>query len=177
MNIHLRPCLLSDLEALQAIGRETYDETFRAMNTPETMDQYLAKAFNREKLLAELSTPSSHFFFLYIDEKLAGYLKLNEAPAQSDLNDPLSLEIERIYVRKVYKGQGLGSYLMNYALQLATQQGKTYAWLGVWEKNSAAIAFYQKMGFEEAGRHFFKMGEEMQSDFVMKKMFVGPQKE
>ena len=171
-NIHIRPCQISDLETVRTIGYETYDETFREMNTQETMDKYLEEAFNREKILAELSNPDSHFYFLYVGDVLAGYLKVNAAPAQSDVNDPESLEIERIYVKKAYKGKGLGSYLMNYALNLATEMGKQYAWLGVWEKNSAAIAFYKKMGFEEAGRHYFRMGDELQSDWVMKKTLV-----
>jgi ribosomal protein S18 acetylase RimI-like enzyme len=169
MNITIRPCLRSELETLCAIGRETYDDTFREMNTAETMERYLEEAFNAEKMLSEWSNPDSRFYFLYVDADLAGYLKVNDAPAQSDVHDPQSLEIERIYIRKAYKGKGLGTYLMNYALQLALDMGKRYAWLGVWEKNTAAIAFYQKMGFEEMGRHTFKMGDELQSDWIMKK--------
>ncbi|MCE1252429.1 MAG: GNAT family N-acetyltransferase [Anaerolineae bacterium] len=169
MNITIRPCHDSDLKMLQKIGIETYDETFRAMNEPHIMDQYLAEAFNLARLREELANKSSYFYFLFVDEILAGYLKLNEAPAQSDINDPDALEIERIYVRKAFKGQGLGKYLMNYALDFARFKAKTYAWLGVWEKNSAAIAFYKKMGFVEAGGHSFRMGDEIQSDLVMKK--------
>lgn len=172
MKINIRACQDDDLETLQKIGIETYDETFRSLNDPLVMDQYLAEAFNLEKLRDELSNTSSYFYFLYVDDTLAGYLKLNEAPAQSDINDPETLEIERIYVCKAYKGQGLGRYLMDYALDFARSKAKTYAWLGVWEKNAAAIAFYKKMGFVEAGGHSFRMGDELQSDLVMKKSLL-----
>ena len=101
---------------------------------------------------------------------VSGYLKLNEAPAQSDLNDPQSLEIERIYVRKELQGKGLGKALINYSIQAARDRRKQYVWLGVWEKNSEAIAFYGKMGFAVAGRHTFRMGDEIQGDQVMKKV-------
>jgi diamine N-acetyltransferase len=165
----ITPCGPDQVDALSEVGRETYDETFGPMNTRETMDAYLAEAFAREKLLGELRDPGCRFFFLHVDGELAGYLKVNEAPAQSDVNDPASLEIERIYVRARFKGRGLGRTLMEHALGLARQAGKTYAWLGVWERNADAIAFYGRMGFTEAGRHSFRMGDEIQSDLIMRR--------
>ena len=173
MEITIRPCRMSDLETLCAIGRETYDETFRSMNTQETMDRYLAEAFDVKKIRSELENENSRFYFLYADGDLAGYLKVNFAPAQSDLNDPDSLEIERVYVKRAYKGKGLGKTLIDFAIRLAQEANKRYAWLGVWEKNEAAIAFYMKMGFEEAGRHSFRMGDELQSDWILKKSLPG----
>ncbi len=177
MEIAIRPCQVSDLETLCAVGRETYDETFRSMNTPETMERYLDEAFNPQKILAELENENSRFYFLFAGGDLAGYLKVNFAPAQSDLNDPDSMEIERIYVKRAYKGKGLGKSLMDFALRLAEEADKAYAWLGVWEKNEAAIAFYKKMGFEEAGRHSFRMGDELQSDWILKKSLRNARKE
>jgi len=174
MDINIRKCRSDDLEELRTIAYETYDETFRPMNKRATINRYLAEAFDRKKLAAELANPACHFYFLFADEQLAGYLKINEAPAQSDLNDPQSLEVERIYVRKAYKGKGLGAHLLHFALQLAEEMQKRSVWLGVWEKNTEAIAFYKKMGFNEAGRHTFRMGNELQSDWIMKKM-VSPE--
>jgi len=169
MNVHIRACLENDIDALQRIGYETFDETFRPMNTDETMDKYLAKAFNRERLLSELRMSGCAFYFLYSDDCLAGYVKLNEAPAQSDIRDPQSLEIERIYVWKTFAGKGYGKTLMNYALEQAAKMKKKYVWLGVWEKNEKALGFYRKMGFREAGRHVFRMGDELQTDYIMRK--------
>jgi ribosomal protein S18 acetylase RimI-like enzyme len=169
MELTIRPCDERDLEALHEIGRETYDRTFRPMNAPETIDAYLSEAFTSEKLLSELRTEGCSFYFLYADGELAGYLKLNNAPAQSDLNDPASLEIERIYVREGRKGVGLGTAMMRFVLQKAAEAGKKYTWLGVWEKNTAALAFYRKWGFTEAGTHSFRMGDELQTDFILKR--------
>ena len=170
MDIKIRLCTLDDLDTLQKIGYDTYNETFRSMNTKETIDMYLQDSFNKERLKAELSNKNSQFYFLYIDKDLAGYLKINEVPAQTDINDPKSIEIERIYVKKKFKGKGLGKELMNYAIQLAIKMGKNYVWLGVWERNIDAISFYTRMGFHEAGRHSFKMGNELQTDLIMKKI-------
>ncbi|HEY9593120.1 MAG TPA: GNAT family N-acetyltransferase [Spirochaetia bacterium] len=167
--ITIRACDESDLDDLVRIGRETYDETFRPMNTAETMDAYLAEAFDPRKILSELRSPGTEFYFLLDDGSPAGYLKLNSAPSQSDLNDPSSLEIERIYVRRGRTGQGLGRVLMDFALARAVELGRSWAWLGVWEKNTAALGFYRRMGFQEAGTHTFRMGEEIQRDFIMRR--------
>ena len=169
MNINIRKCSIADLDKLQSIGYETYDETFRSMNIQETMDKYLQESFNKKKLLTELSNKACKFYFLYLENELAGYLKVNDASAQTDINDKNSIELERIYIKKDYKGQGLGKKLMNFVLQLAKEMNKNYVWLGVWGKNVDAISFYTKMGFYESGRHSFRMGDELQNDLIMKK--------
>lgn len=167
MEVTLRKCGPADLEALRRIARETYDETFRSMNRPEVMDAYLEEAFAPARLAAELANPASEFWFLFLGGDLVGYLKVNDAPAQSDLNDPRTLEVERIYVRRAYKGKGLGTTLLRHAEALARARGKAAIWLGVWEKNAAAIAFYGTLGFRRTGGHSFRMGDELQSDLIM----------
>lgn len=133
------------------------------------MQEYLHRAFNKEKLLEELTDKNSKFFFLYCGEKLAGYIKVNEAPSQTDINDPNSLKLERIYVTGEFQGQGLGGYLMQKAVSIAVERHKKYIWLGVWEKNENALRFYKKKGFYEIGTHTFVMGEDRQTDYILKK--------
>jgi ribosomal protein S18 acetylase RimI-like enzyme len=169
MTLYIRECVADDLLALCALSRKTYDETFRQMNSEATMEAYLAQSFDIHKMRGELTNHNSAFYFLYADKELAGYLKLNEADAQTDLHETQALEIERIYVDSAFQGKGLGQILMNKALALAAMKEKLFAWLGVWEKNEKAIAFYKKNGFYEIGKHSFVMGEEIQSDFVMRK--------
>ncbi|WP_238446290.1 GNAT family N-acetyltransferase [Desulforamulus ruminis] len=139
------------------------------MNTLFNMKTYLEQAFEINKLRDELSNSSSLFYFLYVDEELAGYLKLNEYEAQTDLNDPQSIEIERIYVTKEFQGKGLGRILLNKAIDTANIRKKSYIWLGVRERNDKAISFYKKNGFYVIGNHPFFMGEEEQTDFIMRK--------
>lgn len=165
----LKKCDLDDLEELAAIGRETYFETFHSMNSPETMSRYLDEAFNPEKLELDLRNESSHFYFLDVESETAAYLKVNFAPAQSDINDPDSIEIERIYVKKEFGSRGIGKFLIQHSIELGRKEGCTYAWLGVWEKNTPAIVFYKKMGFVVFGGHSFQMGDELQSDLILKK--------
>jgi len=112
---------------------------------------------------------SSEFFFIYLNEELAGYLKVNVNDAQSERMGDRSLEIERIYILHRFKGMGLGKYLINKAVERAVQHNKKTIWLGVWEKNENALAFYKKMGFVQTGAHSFYMGDEEQIDFIMTK--------
>lgn len=169
MHLTIRECTMDDLSTLRKISIDTFDDTFRHLNTPANMEVYLNQAFDIEKLRDELSNSNSFFYFLYADEELSGYLKLNEHEAQTDINDPRSLEIERIYVKRQVQGKGLGGFQLNRAIDIASSRSKAYIWLGVWEKNEKAIQFYKKNGFYEIGRHFFLMGDEEQRDFVMRK--------
>ena len=169
MEKYLRKCTMKDFDTLRELSIRTYYETFAHLNTPEDMQAYLDEAFEVSKLRGELNNPDSDFFFLYFNDTLAGYLKLNEDPSQTDINDASSLEIERIYVSSKFQGKGLGRYLMKQAIAIATDRKKKYVWLGVWEKNEKAIRFYKKNGFYEIGTHTFVMGEDVQTDYVMRK--------
>ncbi|WP_282142529.1 GNAT family N-acetyltransferase [Cytobacillus oceanisediminis] len=170
MTINMKKCTLEDLSRLQEISYETFNETFKEQNSPENMEAYLEKAFNLKQLETELSQRSSQFYFVEIEGETAGYLKVNTDEAQTEEMGDEALEIERIYIRSPFQKQGLGKYLFNKALEVAMEQNKKKIWLGVWEKNEKAIAFYKKMGFVQTGAHSFYMGDEEQTDFIMAKI-------
>lgn len=165
----IRKCTFEDLHTLNEFSRRTYDEAFRHMNTIENMKAYLDLAFDINKLREELSNNASFFYFLYVDNKLAGYIKINDTVAQTDINDPDSLELERIYVSKEVQGFGLGGVLIKKAISEAKVLNKKYIWLGVWEKNSKAIEFYKKHSFYLTGKHPFIMGGDEQTDLIMRR--------
>lgn len=167
MTVNIKKCTFKDLSKLQGISYETFTETFKQQNSPENMNAYLHRAFNLKQLEKELSNISSQFFFIYFNDEIAGYLKINTNDAQSEAMGDESLEIERIYIKNKFQKHGLGKYLLNKALEIAIEHRKTIIWLGVWEKNENAIAFYKKMGFVQNGAHSFYMGDEEQLDFIM----------
>jgi len=169
MELAFYQCKLEDAEALRDFLYRAFQDAYAGMMAQPTIGAYMKKAFDLDKLRVELEKPGSAFFFLYADGTLAGCLKTNESPAQSDLNDPQSLEIERIYLASKFRGRGLGNALMDKAVAIAKQKNKTHIWLGVWENNGKAIRFYKKNGFYQAGTHGFVMGEERQTDFIMRK--------
>jgi diamine N-acetyltransferase len=172
MTIIFKKCTLEDSSKLQEISYETFNETFNDQNSPENMIAYLERAFNLNQLEKELSIISSQFFFVYFNNEVAGYLKINTKDAQSEEMGEESLEIERIYIKNKFQKHGLGKYLLNKALEIAMELNKTKIWLGVWEKNENAIAFYKKMGFVQTGVHSFYMGDEEQIDFIMTKTLI-----
>ncbi|MFE5318958.1 GNAT family N-acetyltransferase [Paenibacillus sp. NPDC056579] len=169
MTINIKKCTVEDLGILQEISVATFNETFKHQNSPEHMKAYLERAFNLPQLEKELSNMSSEFYFIYSNEEMAGYLKVNTGDAQSEKMGDASLEVERIYIRSTFHKQGLGKYLINKAIELAIERNKESIWLGVWEENANAIAFYNKMGFIPTGSHSFYMGDEEQIDIIMTK--------
>ena len=171
MTINIKKCTLEDSRKLQEIGYETFKETFEHQNSSENMNAYLERAFNLKQIEKEISNLSSQFFFVYFNDEVAGYLKINTNDAQSEEMGDESLEIERIYIKNKFQKHGLGKYLLNKAIEIAMVSKKKKIWLGVWEKNENAIAFYKKMGFVQTGAHSFYMGDEEQIDFIMTKTF------
>ncbi|PAF32588.1 GNAT family N-acetyltransferase [Paenibacillus sp. 7516] len=172
MTIKITKCSREDLQTLLKISIDTFHDTFKDQNTPENMQAYLAKAFHSEQLERELANPSSDIYFVYFNDEVAGYLKVNVNDAQSEKMGEEFLEIERIYIRNQFQNHGLGKHLLNKAIEIAMHKNKSKVWLGVWEKNRKAIAFYNKMGFIQTGAHTFYMGDEEQTDFIMSKTLV-----
>ncbi|MDQ4140763.1 MAG: GNAT family N-acetyltransferase [Bacteroidota bacterium] len=167
-NIEIKRVTLNDIDQLQRIGRQTFSETFSAGNTEENMAKYLEEGFSFEKLSVELNNPNSEFYFAILDNNVIGYLKLNFGQSQTELQDDKALEIERIYVLKEFHGKKVGQLLYEKAMQIAKKKNADYVWLGVWEENPRAINFYKKNGFVEFNKHIFKLGNDEQTDIMMK---------
>jgi len=166
--IEIKKIGVPDIEQLQVIGRQTFFETFADGNTEENMQKYLEEGFTVDKLTSELTNPNSEFYFALFDNKVIGYLKINFGQAQTELKDKKALEIERIYVLKKFHGKKVGQILYDTAFKIAKQTGANYLWLGVWEENPRAINFYKKNGFVEFDKHIFKLGNDEQTDIMMK---------
>ena len=166
--MEIRKVTLNDIEQLQQIGRQTFSETFSSSNTEENMTTYLEEGFSNEKLIEELNNESSEFYFALSENELVGYLKINFGQSQTELQDDTALEIERIYVLKEFHGKKVGQVLYEKAIEIAKQKNAHYVWLGVWEENPRAIIFYKKNGFVEFDKHIFKLGDDEQTDIMMK---------
>lgn len=166
--IEIRKIGLNNIEALQKIGRQTFFETFSDTNTAEDMQEYLEKSFHTDKLLAEVENPQSEFYFAQENGEVIGYLKLNFGQSQTELKNENSVEIERIYVLNAYHGKKVGQKLYDKTLAIAKERKAKFLWLGVWEKNEKAIRFYQKNGFVPFDKHIFVLGNDEQTDIMMK---------
>ena len=169
MDIQLRLVTGNDVALLQNISVQTFSETFAALNTQQNMAAYLNEAFSIEKLTTELADPESSFYFALVGDSLIGYLKLNYGCPQSEAGMEKALEIARIYVCKEYQGKKVGQFLFEKAIQTALKKNAEYVWLGVWEKNTRAIEFYRKNGFIPFGTHIFMLGQDAQTDILMRR--------
>jgi ribosomal protein S18 acetylase RimI-like enzyme len=169
MDYVIKRCAQRDLNMLRAVAKQTFRGAFAHMNTPENMEAYMKKAFSVERLCSELSDAGASFYILELDGQPAGYLKLNEASAQTDIHDTQSLEIERIYLKQAFQNRGLGSVLIKKAVETAEVRNKAYIWLGVWAENHRAIQFYERNGFVKTGTHPYIIGDEEQTDYIMRR--------
>lgn len=172
-NIDIQIVTLNDIDQLQKIGKQTFSETFSGDNSEEDMKKYLDEHFSIEKLTNELNNSDSEFYFAVLDNTVIGYLKLNFGESQTELKDGEALEIERIYVPKEYHGQSVGQVLYEKAIQVARHKDVNYVWLGVWEENHRALNFYKKNGFTAFDKHIFRLGNDEQTDIMMKLQLKG----
>ncbi|HTM67444.1 MAG TPA: GNAT family N-acetyltransferase [Flavipsychrobacter sp.] len=166
--IEIKKVTPDEVEQLQQISRGTFFEAFAAENTEENMQQYLRESLSVEKLTEELNDEHSEFYFALLDGGVIGYLKVNFGQSQTDIKDDKALEIERIYVLRQFYGKSIGQLLYEKAQQIAWEKNADYIWLGVWEHNLRAIRFYKKNGFAAFDKHSFMLGNDEQTDVMMK---------
>ena len=167
-HLSFKRCKISDLPTLVRIAKKTFVAAFEKDNDPNDFQDYIKQAFSNEKLEKELNNPESIFYFVFTGEELVGYFKLNFGAAQTEVNDDCSVEIERIYVLGQYQGKGIGHQMLQKVVSLAKELNMAYVWLGVWEHNPGAIRFYQKQGFQKFGEHPYYIGEDKQTDWLLR---------
>lgn len=168
MPLYLRECASTDLDILVQISESTFSVAFKKDNNPEDFQAYIQEAFAPGKLAAELANKDCLFHFVYDDEMLVGYFKLNIGIAQTDVHDPNALEIERIYVLENHQGKTIGSWMLQQIIEKAKALDKNYIWLGVWEQNPKAISFYHRHGFNKFDEHPYYIGSDKQTDWLMR---------
>lgn len=167
-DIQLTRLTTADVCELQALSKATFSEAFASSNTEENMKDYFATSLSQERLKEEINHPGSEFYFAKLDGRDIGYLKINFAGAQTVQKHTNSLEVERIYVLQAFHGQKVGQLLLDKAIEIAQEHNLNYIWLGVWEHNLKAIRFYEKNGFTRFATHPFQLGDDIQTDLLMK---------
>jgi ribosomal protein S18 acetylase RimI-like enzyme len=153
---------------LADLGRQTFQDTFAADNRPEDMAAYVAANFSAEKQLAELQDTDTVFLLARMQQELVGYAKLrfnSTLGVEANKTPDARVEIERLYVRQDW----IGATLMRRAIEEARKNACRSVVLGVWEKNTRAIEFYQRFGFKVIGQHEFMLGTDVQTDLLMRK--------
>lgn len=165
----IRRGTLEDAALLSDLGARTFSETFAADNTPEDLAAYMATSFNVAQQTAELEDPASTFLIAEVDGHAAGYARLHAGEPAKGVAGANPVELVRLYVSRDWLGRGLGEQLMRACIDEARQAGHETIWLGVWERNARAQAFYRKWNFRTVGEHIFPLGSDLQRDIVMER--------
>lgn len=166
--VTMRRATLDDASLLAELGAHTFRETFAADNTEEDMAAYLASSFSLEKQTDELSDPDSTFLIAEVDGIAAGYAKLRDGEMEG-IEGARPIELVRLYVSSEWLGRSVGAALMRACLDEARKAGYETLWLGVWERNARAQAFYRKWNFRVVGEHMFYLGLDEQRDLLMER--------
>lgn len=152
--------------ALAELGASTFYETFRPHNSEEDMQAYLANTYTPALVQANLKKNGVHYFLGYDNLGDQGYIKLIENPEGINLEGKI-MELEKIYVRSSAQGSGLAKLLMEQAISLSKQLGFNYLYLGVWQENTRALAFYKKFGFKIFDTRKFQLGSRWCEDYLL----------
>ena len=163
----IRRAGVADAALLARVGAQAFVDTFGADNTPDDMASYLAGAFGESIQRAELADARNTLFLAERRDDVVGYAMLREGPAPSEIASDDAIEIVRLYAFTKWIGTGVGAALMRHCLGEAAARGRQVVWLGVWERNARAIAFYQRWGFADVGSHAFLLGSDRQTDRLM----------
>jgi len=158
-----------DAALLSELGARTFAETFAADNRPEDLAAYTSASFNVAQQTAELEDPASIFLIAEINGTAAGYARLRASEPEKCIEGANPIELVRLYVSRDWLGKGIGGELMRACLDAARQAGHETIWLGVWEGNPRAQAFYRKWNFRAVGEHIFPLGLDLQRDLLMER--------
>lgn len=169
LNVTIRRGTVDDAVLLSELGARTFSETFAADNTPEDLAAYLATSFSVAQQTAELQDPASTFLIAEIDGRAAGYAKLHTGEPEKGVDGANPIELVRLYALSEWLGRGVGAELMRACIDEARQAGHETLWLGVWERNPRAQAFYRNWEFETVGEHVFQLGSDLQRDLLMQR--------
>ena len=166
-SIRIKHAEPSDAELIADMSRQTFYDTFAAVNTQEDMNKFMNEQFNKESLIKEVGAPGNLFLLAYDGDEPVGYVRIREGERRSEFHNHSSLEIARIYATQSSIGKGVGKALMQECIRIAREMDRDIIWLGVWEKNDRAIEFYRKWGFEKFAEHEFILGNDVQTDWLM----------
>ncbi len=167
-NVVIRIASTDDTDALARLAKQTFLDAFERFNEPKNIREYVRQSFSPARIAKELLNESSTFFVAERDAELIAYAKVRSADTPACVGSDSATELERIYVAQPFMGTGIGQILLETAIQATRDTGNDILWLGVWEKNPDAVAFYERFGFSKVGHKAFMMGAEEQTDFIMR---------
>ena len=167
MSIMIRAGVATDATALAELAARTFRETFAADNRPEDIALHTAHAYGTSQQERELADPDIATLLVEVDGQLAGYAQLRSSVPPACVTGEEPIELWRFYIAQSWQGRGVAHALMRKVERDAYRRGGRTLWLGVWERNERAKAFYHKNGFMDVGSHVFMVGTDAQTDRIL----------
>jgi ribosomal protein S18 acetylase RimI-like enzyme len=170
----IRRAANEDAPWLARLAERTFRETYGEYNTAADMERYVGEHFGLARQAQELADPRLTTLVAEVTGQPAGYAQLGRTTAPACVTGAAPIEVVRFYVDRPWHGQGVAASLMAATVGAAAELGGRTLWLGVWERNGRAIAFYRKAGFAEVGTQTFVLGTDHQRDLVLARSLHRP---
>lgn len=167
--IRIRKAKIEEVPAIRELAIEVYTDTFADSNTPENLQAFFRDSYDLEKFKTEFYEADSVLYIALDNLKIIGFLRLRKSNEVAHLLGTNTIELHRMYIHRDYHGTAVARKLIEQAFEYAKKKNYEWMWLGVWEKNPRAQKFYAKWGFERFSEHIFQMGDDPQTDWLLKK--------
>ena len=166
-SFQVRRATIDDASALAAFAARVFIETFGDENDPDDLSDHVESTYNVERQSAEIRDENTATWLIEREDgTLLAYAQICRKRLPPCVQGKNPIEIYRFYVDHSAHGTGLARRLMSTAFAQAREWGGDVVWLGVWEHNPRAIAFYRKFGFIDVGSIDFFVGPDRQTDRV-----------
>lgn len=163
----IRRATLDDAEPLARLAESTFRDAFAAGNRPADVDLHCARSFSATIQSREIHDPNTVTIVAELDGELIAFAQVLLQSPKPCVDAKRPSELRRFYVSEEWHGRGIAQEVLSEVLTRTARGGSDALWLGVWERNSKAMAFYRKCGFTVVGEHVFHLGEDPQRDLVM----------
>ncbi|MCC9168715.1 GNAT family N-acetyltransferase [Pontibacter harenae] len=170
-DITITPCTSADIPQLIEVAVHSYNQHYTHLWYDNGAD-YVKKCFTQHPLEQEFADSNAAFFFINLEEKPVGFLKLNIDKALDNYTAADALELERIYIIQEASGKGIGSKAIDFTVQFAKDREKQVVWLKAMDSSDDAVRFYERNGFQKCGTFLLDkplMKVEYRGMFVMKR--------
>jgi ribosomal protein S18 acetylase RimI-like enzyme len=167
IHVIIRTATAADAAVVADLARRTFYDTFAPTNNPADMALHLADAYGVDQQTRELTNRDITTLLVEDGGAAIAYAQVRGDHVPACVTGPNPIELWRFYVDRPFQGRGVAQALMDRVKAVARERGARTLWLGVWERNDRARAFYVKCGFADAGEHIFLFGTDPQTDRVM----------
>jgi ribosomal protein S18 acetylase RimI-like enzyme len=166
--VTIRPASTADAALLAELAPRLFRQTYEHQVSAADLDAFVDDGLDPRRMQAELADPDVRTLLVERDGRAIGYAQVRRRPLSTEAPAPhAEVELARLYLDRAWHGRGVAEVLLARVNELALDLGARFVWLGVWERNGRAVAFYEKHGFKTVGMQEFRLGSQSHQDKIM----------